>query len=286
MGDGTTCTPSPCPAEGACCVADGSCYVTPVTGCTHLSGVYKGNDTTCNAAGCPQPTRGACCFRDGACSLLVQSDCGNALGTYGGNASVCSPNPCSQPGTQGACCNAQGSCQVTTQTACNTAHGLFLGTGSTCSPDPCPTLGDSFLGIWRLEMQLKICGTDSVMYQATIVDTVCTLDESTNPGTLECNYTNDGGSLVSTCINTFESGTCTITMTSTSRLTYGTGTYTVTGRSIETTSGTDCPYESNCYDTTVQATRTGPPPTPCPEASLDDVLVTLTRHAARAVLRR
>jgi hypothetical protein len=286
LGDGTTCTPNPCPAEGACCTTDGSCYLTTGTGCSHLSGVYKGNDTSCSTAGCPQPTRGACCFRDGACSLLTSADCSYAHGTYEGNGTVCSPNPCPQPSSQGACCNAQAACQITTQTACNAAHDLFLGNGSSCSPSPCISQGDSFLGIWQVETELKICGTDSVMYHATMPDTVCTLDDSSNPGSVECNYTNDNGTLVYTCINDYTYGSCTVTTTSVGRLIYGVNSYTMTGRSIDVSTGTDCTTGASCYDITVTGTKTGPPPTPCPAATLEEVLQALARHGTRMTLHR
>ncbi len=53
QGDGTTCTPNPCPQpQGACCAANGSCTITTQALCT---GTYQGNNTTCTPNPCPPP---------------------------------------------------------------------------------------------------------------------------------------------------------------------------------------------------------------------------------------
>jgi hypothetical protein len=93
-GEGTTCSPNPCPAAlGACCTADGNCHFVSPTQCTALSGVYHGNGSSCTPSPCPPPT-GACCFTDGTCQVLSEADCLAASGGYHGNGMTCTPNPC------------------------------------------------------------------------------------------------------------------------------------------------------------------------------------------------
>jgi hypothetical protein len=45
---------------GACCMPDGSCTETFPGMCAQLGGVYRGDQTPCAAANCPQPPTGAC----------------------------------------------------------------------------------------------------------------------------------------------------------------------------------------------------------------------------------
>jgi subtilisin-like proprotein convertase family protein len=42
-------------ASGACCLADGSCIASTASSCAAQGGVYRGNDTQCGSANCPQP---------------------------------------------------------------------------------------------------------------------------------------------------------------------------------------------------------------------------------------
>jgi len=136
QGNGTTCSPNPCPQPtGACCYADGSCVVRTQVECNGTGGAYQGNGTSCSPNPCPQPT-GACCYADGSCVVRTQAECGGTGGTYQGNGTSCSPNPCPQP--TGACCYADGSCVVRTQTECTGTGGTYQGNGTTCSPNPCP----------------------------------------------------------------------------------------------------------------------------------------------------
>jgi hypothetical protein len=92
-GDGSTCTPNPCPPPtGACCHLDGSCTVTGPEACV---GTYSGHGTRCTPNPCPPP-RGACCYPDGWCTVTAPGDC---TATYLGNGTGCAPNPCPQPAT-------------------------------------------------------------------------------------------------------------------------------------------------------------------------------------------
>ncbi|HVP13555.1 MAG TPA: hypothetical protein VMV94_20440, partial [Phycisphaerae bacterium] len=128
QGDGTTCTPNPCPQPGACCQPSGSCSVTLQAACT---GTWQGAGTTCTPNPCPQP--GACCQPNGNCSVTLQAAC---TGTWQGAGTTCTPNPCPQPG---ACCTADGTCRVVMQIDCTyTWGGTWQGPNTTCTPNPCP----------------------------------------------------------------------------------------------------------------------------------------------------
>ncbi|MFN7021237.1 MAG: lamin tail domain-containing protein, partial [Phycisphaerales bacterium] len=90
QGDGTGCTPNPCPQPtGACCAGDGSCSVTTSAACT---GAYQGDGTGCTPNPCPQPT-GACCLNGGGCSVTTGANCALANGDYQGDGSSCTPDP-------------------------------------------------------------------------------------------------------------------------------------------------------------------------------------------------
>jgi len=91
QGNGTTCTPNPCPQPtGACCFSDGSCQELDAADCTSQSGVFQGAATSCT----PNPCVGACCFDDGTCQELNAADCAATSGTYQGLATTCTPDLC------------------------------------------------------------------------------------------------------------------------------------------------------------------------------------------------
>lgn len=101
QGDGTVCSPNPCPQPtGACCQADGTCSVLTAVACAAAGGAYQGDNTGCSPNSCPQPT-GACCQASGTCSVLTAAACAAASGTYQGAGTVCTPNPCAPPVCRG-----------------------------------------------------------------------------------------------------------------------------------------------------------------------------------------
>lgn len=54
QGDGSVCTPNPCPdAVGACCQNNGTCQIVTQVGCAQLGGTYRGDGTLCTAGQCP-----------------------------------------------------------------------------------------------------------------------------------------------------------------------------------------------------------------------------------------
>ncbi len=140
-GDGTDCSPNPCPQPtGACCFANGSCTEDTSADCATAGGAYEGDGTECSPNPCAQPT-GACCFDNGSCTDVTSADCGTAGGVYQGNGTDCSPNPCPQPA--GACCNSDGTCDdAQSPTICANSGGVYQGDDSLCSgvscPQPCP----------------------------------------------------------------------------------------------------------------------------------------------------
>jgi spore coat protein A len=138
QGNGTTCTPNPCPQPtGACCFANGSCQILTQVNCAAQSGSYQGNDTVCMPNPCQQPT-GACCFTDGSCQELTAAACTTANGSYQGDGTTCMPNPCPQP--TGACCLNNGTCQVLTEADCTALSGTYQGDDTTCTPNLCPII--------------------------------------------------------------------------------------------------------------------------------------------------
>ncbi len=77
QGDGSLCSPNPCPPTGSCCATAGTCTVTTSAGCASpsvwtLAGV-------CSPNTCPQPS--ACCLGTNACVVIAPSLC---TGTFGG----------------------------------------------------------------------------------------------------------------------------------------------------------------------------------------------------------
>jgi len=117
---------------GACCAGDGSCSVRTEDQCTAAGGTYQGDGTSCSPNPCPQPTTGACCAADGSCTVSTEAQCTAAGGTYQGNGTGCSPNPCPPPVETGPCCLPDGSCDVMTEAACQAAGGSYLGPEGSC----------------------------------------------------------------------------------------------------------------------------------------------------------
>lgn len=75
LGDGTLCSPNPCPV-GACCYG-GICTITTSTSCF---GSYQGDGTTCSPNPCAGST-GACCHPNTTCSNTTPAGCnGHYLG--------------------------------------------------------------------------------------------------------------------------------------------------------------------------------------------------------------
>lgn len=139
-GDGTTCSPNPCPPYGACCYGAGLCAFTLQGSCESvLSGTWQGDESDCDPNPCPQPDpTGACCASDGGCTVVTAASCSSGGGTYEGDDTTCSPNPCPQPDPTGACCASDGSCSVTTSSSCTGGGGTYEGDDTVCSPNPCP----------------------------------------------------------------------------------------------------------------------------------------------------
>ncbi|TWT42314.1 Glutamyl endopeptidase precursor [Phycisphaerae bacterium RAS1] len=142
QGNGTSCTPNPCPVVmGACCRPEsGECFVTTQSTCQLSGWNYQGDNTTCAPNPCPQPPTGACCPLDGSpCHVTNAYLCAQGGGQYQGNNVPCLPNPC-QPTTQpvaGACCDAAGECAELTEDECEFVGGVFYGAGTLCATTNC-----------------------------------------------------------------------------------------------------------------------------------------------------
>lgn len=131
-----TWTSLPCtPAVGACCKPDGTCDLLTLAECEALNGLYRGDNTSCLDANCPEPV-GACCFSPSGCLNMTEGDCGVAGGTWLGPGTACAPgNQC----PTGACCLPDGSCvDSISGVACAAMGGTFQGLGSSCGSVNCP----------------------------------------------------------------------------------------------------------------------------------------------------
>jgi hypothetical protein len=131
MGQGTVCSPNPCPQPGACCFPDGSCVFTLEDWCT---GDLFIPDQTCEPDNpCPVPPQ-ACCFPDGTCTYVPPDECG---GTPWGEGTTCNPNPCPPP--EGACCYYDGSCVAGyLEDDCYASGGTSWIMFDDCDPNMCP----------------------------------------------------------------------------------------------------------------------------------------------------
>jgi len=82
---------------GACCRTDGSCVITSSAACASINGIYRGDNSVCATANCPQPATGACCRFDGTCSVLTSAQCTSSGGVYRGDGTACATANCPVP---------------------------------------------------------------------------------------------------------------------------------------------------------------------------------------------
>jgi hypothetical protein len=134
-------------AEGACCLADGTCvYVTEEECSATYGGNYLGDGVGCEPNPCGPV--GACCnIEDGFnCQVAPEIWCGNHGGTYMGDGTDCDPDPCVQSPI-GACCYLHGEdgwrCDTVSEQECRFGYqGVFQGEGTVCGQVLCdPTWG-------------------------------------------------------------------------------------------------------------------------------------------------
>ena len=86
---------TPPASTGACCFNDGSCVVMSSGDCATGGGTYQGNGTECTPNPCPQPPAfGACCFEDGTCIETNETDCGLLSGIFEGDGTSCASVEC------------------------------------------------------------------------------------------------------------------------------------------------------------------------------------------------
>ncbi len=94
QGNGTSCSPNPCPQPmGACCDDDTSCAVTNSSQCANDLGLYRGDGTTCIPNLCPN-IAGACCFPNSTCQSLSTLNCLAQSGIYHGYNTTCAASNC------------------------------------------------------------------------------------------------------------------------------------------------------------------------------------------------
>ncbi len=126
--------------RGACCTGQ-TCNVLPFNQC---SGVYKGDNTSCDGNPCDTTPSGRCCIDDGysgQCAVMTQAECnatpGHLSWTINENCTGC---PCLlEP--MGACC-VSGSCEQMREAHCLAASGVYAGDFTNCETpgsSPCDT---------------------------------------------------------------------------------------------------------------------------------------------------
>src|SRR5690606_9679276 len=81
---------------GACCLPTGACVQTTSASCAAQNGIYRGDNSPCATANCPQPPTGACCL-DTGCAVITQLQCTAQGGTYRGDNTACATANCPAP---------------------------------------------------------------------------------------------------------------------------------------------------------------------------------------------
>lgn len=130
QGDGTSCSPNPCPQPmGACCRLDGSCSENIAESqCQAIGEVFFLNTTCANVpGGCPQPDGACCVTTGGGCQMEPEAQCDALGGIWAGAWTDCSD------GCDGACCFLPSGCVDLTYQNCNLAAGYWRGSGTTCA---------------------------------------------------------------------------------------------------------------------------------------------------------
>lgn len=157
----TACAVDPCDDPtpvGACCLLNGlwwpfSCMILSAVDCAARGGVYRGDGSDCQSAGCPET--GACCGSDGTCTQTTEFLCGVHAGTYLGDGTRCRSELC---GAIGGCCIAlsDGSggfvCEVHSAAGCAARGGTYLGDGVGCAGDPCQPRGTCCIAGGRIDL--------------------------------------------------------------------------------------------------------------------------------------
>ena len=133
QGQGTTCSPTPCPAiDGACCLPSGGCVIADSNTCELAGGIFQGVGTPCLTGSCV----GACCLDDSTCFISPISQCN---GVFQGFGTTCQTVVCPIVVRGGACCLPDGTCiQVPSPIGCN---GTYQGDNTVCGTIACPVFG-------------------------------------------------------------------------------------------------------------------------------------------------
>jgi len=130
QGDGTSCSPNPCPQPmGACCRLDGTCSENvPESQCQAIGETFFLNTTCANVpGGCPQPDGACCVTTGGGCLMVPEAECDTLGGIWAGAWTDCST------GCNGACCFLPSGCVDLSYQNCNLAAGFWRGSGTTCA---------------------------------------------------------------------------------------------------------------------------------------------------------
>jgi len=175
LGDGTLCSPDPCPDPGACCFPLPRGCEMVVSGACGSSGIYLGDGTVCFPNSCPELA--ACCSpTTGNCSVQA-APCPSGETFYGADA-TCTPSPCLTNRTCG-----------TAQTITAPYSASFSTIGGTLGPTPfCDKWAVNARTVWfrvvgnGMTMHASACDTNPDFGRIPIVNVYCAASGSCGIG--------------------------------------------------------------------------------------------------------
>jgi len=136
-----------------------------------------------------------------------------------------------------------------------------------------PVLPDEWGGIWDIDIDLRLCGSPTILFSDSETDTLCpgasvdAGDSDPDDPTIimECTGTATATRLEMTCTfsQVVEGGACTINSVITYEADLNGDSYTAVVRSESTVSGTCIDQGDFCGESTITGTRVGPAPASC-----------------------
>ena len=80
---------------GGCCFAGQACVELSAVDCGSQGGTFRGDGSSCTPNPCPPDATGACCAVVGSCTSVAEASCTSSGGTYQGDAVTCAAADCS-----------------------------------------------------------------------------------------------------------------------------------------------------------------------------------------------
>lgn len=132
---GLDCCPGAPPAPCACCLYDGSCFVSSDEECQAQGGVWHPG-ALCEEVACPRPA--VCCVLD-VCHLVHEEECQELDGVWQADLDSCDPDPCE---FGPAVCCVGDFCYLVWEGACEDLGGVWHPEWEDCLTNPCETGGE------------------------------------------------------------------------------------------------------------------------------------------------